>query len=109
VVTTVSIFISEFMSNIAQVIVFAPVVTSIAQAAGFNPIILGVALTLGASCASMMPMGTPPNAIVFASGHIRIKDMMKAGLVMNLIAIVLIVLFCYFILPKIMNIGGSMD
>ncbi len=109
VVTTVSIFISEFMSNIAQVIVFAPVVTSIAQAAGFNPIILGVALTLGASCASMMPMGTPPNAIIFASGHVRMKDMMKAGLVMNLIAIVLIVFFCYFILPKIMTIGGLTD
>lgn len=104
VVTTVSIFISEFMSNIAQVIVFAPVVTSIAEAAGFNPLILGVALTLAASCASMMPMGTPPNAIVFASGHVRIKDMMKAGLVMNLVAIVLIVLFCYFILP--LRIGG---
>jgi sodium-dependent dicarboxylate transporter 2/3/5 len=106
VVTTVSIFISEFMSNIAQVIVFAPVVTSIAQAAGFNPIILGLALTLAASCASMMPMGTPPNAIVFASGHVRIKDMMKAGLLMNLVSIILIVLFCYFVLPRVITIGG---
>jgi sodium-dependent dicarboxylate transporter 2/3/5 len=105
VVTTVSIFISEFMSNIAQVIVFAPVVTSIAQAAGFNPIVLGVALTLAASCASMMPMGTPPNAIVFASGHLRMKDMMKAGLVMNIVAIILIVVFCYFVLPHVITIG----
>jgi sodium-dependent dicarboxylate transporter 2/3/5 len=60
VVTTVSIFISEVMSNIAQVIVFAPVVTSIAEAAAINPFILGIAMTLAASCASMMPMGTPP-------------------------------------------------
>lgn len=104
VVTTVSIFISEVMSNIAQVIVFAPVVTSIAEAAGLNPFILGIALTLAASCASMMPMGTPPNAIVFASGHIRIQQMMKAGFVMNIIAIVLIVLFCYFVLPSLLVI-----
>jgi solute carrier family 13 (sodium-dependent dicarboxylate transporter), member 2/3/5 len=103
VIVTVSIFISEVMSNIAQVIVFAPVVTGIAVAAGINPFILGVGMTLAASCASMMPMGTPPNAIVFASGHIRMKDMMKAGLVMNIISIILIVLFCYFVLPAMIG------
>lgn len=103
VIVAVSIFISEVMSNIAQVIVFAPVVTGIAIAAGINPYVLGVGMTLAASCASMMPMGTPPNAIVFASGHIRMKEMMKAGLVMNIIAIILIVIFCYWILPPIMG------
>jgi sodium-dependent dicarboxylate transporter 2/3/5 len=105
VVTTVTIFLSEVMSNIAQVIVFAPVVTGIAEAAGLNPFVLGVAMTLAASCASMMPMGTPPNAIVFASGHVRMKDMMKAGLVMNIIAIVLIILFSYFVLPNFIRMG----
>jgi sodium-dependent dicarboxylate transporter 2/3/5 len=60
-------------------------------------------MTLAASCASMMPMGTPPNAIVFSSGHIRLKDMIKAGLVMNLISIVLIVASSYFILPYVMR------
>jgi len=104
VVTTVSIFLSEVMSNIAQVIVFAPVVTSIAEAAGINPFILGIAMTLAASCASMMPMGTPPNAIVFASGFIRIQQMIKAGFVMNIVAIILIVLFCYFLLPSLLFI-----
>ena len=107
VVVTVSIFISEVMSNIAQVIVFAPVVTGIAVAAGINPYVLGVGMTLAASCASMMPMGTPPNAIVFASGHIRMKDMMKAGLVMNVISIVLISLFCYWVLPRIIGVLGT--
>jgi sodium-dependent dicarboxylate transporter 2/3/5 len=53
----------------------------------------------------MMPMGTPPNAIVFASGHIRMKDMMKAGLVMNIISIILIILFSYYILPGFIKIG----
>jgi sodium-dependent dicarboxylate transporter 2/3/5 len=60
-----------------------------------NPLILGIAMTLAASCASMMPMGTPPNAIAFASGHIKIKEMMKAGFVMNILAILLITVFCW--------------
>jgi len=61
-------------------------------------------MTLAASCASMMPMGTPPNAIVFASGHIKIKEMMKAGLVINIVAIGLIVLFCWFLLPLLIKV-----
>jgi solute carrier family 13 (sodium-dependent dicarboxylate transporter), member 2/3/5 len=103
-VTIISLFISEVMSNIAQVIVFSPVVCSVADAVGMNPLILGIAMTLAASCASMMPMGTPPNAIVFASGHIKIKEMMKAGFVINLVAIVLISLFCWYLLPLLMRI-----
>jgi sodium-dependent dicarboxylate transporter 2/3/5 len=103
VIATLSIFISEVMSNVAQVIVFAPVVTGIAAAIGADPLALGIPMTLAASCASMMPMGTPPNAIVFSSGHIRLKDMIKAGLVMNLISIVLIVASSYFILPYVMR------
>jgi sodium-dependent dicarboxylate transporter 2/3/5 len=102
IVALVSIFISEVMSNVAQVIVFAPVVSSLAEAVGMNPLILGLAMTLSASCASMLPMGTPPNAIVFASGHIQLKQMTKAGFVMNIIAIILITLFCWFLLPYIM-------
>jgi sodium-dependent dicarboxylate transporter 2/3/5 len=104
VVTTVSIFMSEVTSNIAQVIVMAPVVSGIADAIGMNPFLLGVPMTLAASAASMMPMGTPPNAIVFASGHIGIRQMMKTGLVMNIIAIVLIVLFSYWVLPVFMSV-----
>ena len=103
-VTIISLFISEVMSNIAQVIVFSPVVCSLADSVGMNPLVLGIAMTLAASCASMMPMGTPPNAIVFASGHIKIKEMMKAGFVINLVAIVLIALFCWFLLPLLMKL-----
>ncbi len=103
-VTIISLFVSEVMSNIAQVIVFSPVVCSLADAVGMNPLILGIAMTLAASCASMMPMGTPPNAIVFASGHIKIKEMMRAGFVINLIAITLITLFCWFLLPLLIKV-----
>lgn len=105
VVTVVSIFMSEVMSNIAQVIVLAPVVTGIAEALHINPFMLGLPMTLAASAASMMPMGTPPNAIVFASGHIQLKQMIRVGFVMNVVSIILIVLFCYFVLPHIMTLG----
>jgi sodium-dependent dicarboxylate transporter 2/3/5 len=104
VVTTASVFLSEVMSNVAQVIVMAPVVSSLAVALHIDPLLLGIPMTLGASCASMLPMGTPPNAIVFASGHIQIKDMMKAGFVLNIICIILITLFCWLLQPMIMNL-----
>lgn len=98
-ITLISLFISEVMSNIAQVLVFAPVMAGIADAMGINPLILGLPMTLAASAASMMPMGTPPNAIVFASGHIKLSQMLKTGLVMNLVAVLLITLFCWFLVP----------
>ena len=98
-ITIISLFISEVMSNVAQVIVFAPVVTGIATATGVDPYMLGIPMTLAASCASMMPMGTPPNAIVFSTGHLKLSEMMKAGLIMNLISIVLIILSGLFLVP----------
>ena len=104
IIVTVSLFISEVMSNVAQVIVFAPVVSSLADAIGMNPLLLGIPMTLAASCAGMLPMGTPPNAIVFASGHIKLRQMTKAGFVMNIISIILITLFCWFLLPLLMKI-----
>ena len=103
VVVTVSLFISEVMSNVAQVIVFAPVVSSLADAVGMNPLLLGIPMTLAASCAGMMPMGTPPNAIVFASDHIKLRQMTKAGFVMNIVSVILITLFCWFLLPILMK------
>ncbi|HEX5654412.1 MAG TPA: DASS family sodium-coupled anion symporter [Chitinophagaceae bacterium] len=102
IITLVSLFISELMSNVAQVIVFAPVVSALAVALHMNPLLLGIPMTLGASCASMLPMGTPPNAIVFASGHIRLRQMTRAGFVMNIVAVILITLFSWFLLPLLM-------
>lgn len=103
IVTTLSIFISEVMSNVAQVIVFAPVVTALAQAVHMDPLLLGIPMTLGASCAGMLPMGTPPNAIVFASGQLRLRHMLLTGGIMNLISILLITLFSWFLLPRILG------
>ncbi len=89
------------MSNVAQVIVFAPVVTSIAEAMDVNPLLFGIPMTLAASCAGMLPMGTPPNAIVFASNHIKMMDMVKIGFVMNVVAIILISIFVWYLVPLI--------
>jgi len=102
VVTLLSVFLSEVMSNIAQVIVMAPVISAVADALQINPLLLGIPMTLGASCASMMPMGTPPNAIVFASGHIKLNQMLKTGFVLNIICVILITLFSWLLLPLIM-------
>ncbi|MBL0146924.1 MAG: anion permease [Chitinophagaceae bacterium] len=92
------------MSNVAQVIVMAPVISSVAVALHIDPLLLGIPMTLGASCASMLPMGTPPNAIVFASGYIKIKDMLKAGFVLNIICIIFITLFCWLLQPLVMGL-----
>lgn len=105
-VSTISIFLSEVMSNVAQVIVMAPVISSVAVAMKLDPLMLGLPMTLAASAASMLPMGTPPNAIVFSSGHIPLKEMIKTGFILNLVAIMLISIFCYFILPLVMSING---
>ena len=103
-VTTLSVFLSELMSNVAQVIVFAPVISSVSIALKIDPLLLGIPMTLGASCASMLPMGTPPNAIVFASGLVRIKDMIKTGFVLNIICIILITLFCWLLQPYFLKL-----
>ncbi len=104
IIVVISIFLSEVMSNVAQVIVFAPVLAALADALHLDPLLLGIPMTLAASAASMMPMGTPPNAIVFSSGHIKLKDMIKAGFVMNIVSIILISLFCWYVLPLVMHV-----
>lgn len=108
VVTTLSVFLSELMSNLAQVTVLAPVVGVIAVNLHVDPLLLGIPMALGASCAGMMPMGTPPNAIVFSGGDIKLKEMMRAGFVMNIISIIVITLVCYFLLPMIMHIPENL-
>jgi len=100
-ITILSIFISEVMSNVAQVIVFAPVVSALADALHINPLLFGIPMTLAASLAGMFHMGTPPNAIVFASGKIKFFEMVKVGFIMNIIAIILVVILTWYIIPLV--------
>lgn len=94
-----ALFLTEVISNLALVLVFVPVVGAIAQGMGIHPLHFALPVTLAASCAFMLPMATPPNAIVFAGGHIKIAEMMRAGLLLNAVSIVLLVLFSRFVIP----------
>jgi sodium-dependent dicarboxylate transporter 2/3/5 len=86
----ISVALSEMMSNVALVNIFVPVIFGIAQGLNINPILLALPVTLSASIGFMFPIATPPNAIVFASGYIRIKDMMRAGILLNIASIVIV-------------------
>lgn len=91
--------LTELMSNVALVNVLAPVFAGIAQGLDIPLLRLLIPVTLAASCAFMLPMATPPNAIVFASGHIRIPQMVRAGIWLNLSSIILLVLLFQWVLP----------
>ncbi len=93
-IVVIAIFASEILSNLALVTIFVPIVAVFAHQAGIPLIQLCLPLTLGASSAFMMPVGTPPNAIVFASGYLKMHQMIKYGFIMNLISVFIITLFC---------------
>ncbi len=99
--TAVSLFLTEVMSNIALVTIFLPVIGGIALGTGINPLYLMIPVTLAASCAFMLPMSTPPNAIVFASGHLTVAQMVRAGVILNVIAIFLIAVLSKWIIPLV--------
>ncbi len=88
--TLASIVLTEFMSNVALVTIFVPVVFGIAEGLHFDPYILALPVTFAASCAFMFPISTPPNAIVFSSGHIKMQEMIKAGFVLDLLCMAII-------------------
>jgi len=97
------IFLTELTSNIATTATFLPVVGAIAIEAGMNPIVLTIPVTLAASCAFMLPVATPPNAIVFGSGLLTIPKMAKAGFALNLIAIVLVSVVALTLAPRFLH------
>jgi sodium-dependent dicarboxylate transporter 2/3/5 len=76
-----------------------PVLVPVAAKLEVDPYILMVGATMAASCAFMLPVATPPNAVVFGSGYLRIPDMMKTGIFLNLVSIILVTILVYWILP----------
>jgi sodium-dependent dicarboxylate transporter 2/3/5 len=102
-VAAVVVFLTELTSNTATAAVFLPLVASFAVLISVNPFLLLVPVALAASCAFMMPVATPPNAIVFGSGHLTIPQMARAGLALNLVAILLIVLLSYTLVLVVFN------
>ena len=88
--TAISMGLTELMSNVALVTIFIPVVFGVADGFHINPIWLAMPVTYAASCAFMMPISTPPNAVLFASGYIKMKDMIRTGVLLNLCCLVII-------------------
>ena len=97
------IFLTELTSNTATTATLVPILTGIAIGAGMHPYLLIFPATLAASFAFMMPIATPPNAIVFGSGHITIPEMCKAGLWLNIIGVVMITMFTYFVIKPVIG------
>ncbi|MFQ5600645.1 MAG: SLC13 family permease, partial [Candidatus Krumholzibacteriia bacterium] len=106
-VCTMLTFLTEFTSNTATTQLLLPILASVAVAMQINPLLLMVPAALSASCAFMMPVATPPNAIVFGSGRLRIADMVRAGFWINLLGIVLITLVFYVLGTSVFGIDTT--
>ena len=97
-VSTFIIFLTEFTSNTASAALLVPVFASVAEQMGMPKEVLVMVIGIGASCAFMLPVATPPNAIVFGTGIVTQRDMLKVGMVLNLLSIALVAAWAYFFL-----------
>ena len=103
VVITAVNFLTEITSNLATTAMLLPILAPTALILGVHPYILMVGATLAASCAFMLPVATPPNAVVFGSNYLKISDMVRVGILMNIISIIIIFTMVYFFLPVLWN------
>ena len=99
--TTLVIFLTELTSNLATAATFLPVVAVIALEMGGEPMTLILPVTLAASCAFMLPVATPPNAIVFSSGYISIAQMARAGFALNIVSVLLVTAIAVWLAPLV--------
>ncbi|MGB6037591.1 MAG: SLC13 family permease [Cryomorphaceae bacterium] len=101
IIVLAAIFFTEGMSNVALVSILVPIAFAVAIPLGGDPLELAIPLTIAASCAFMLPIATPPNAIVFSSNCITMQQMMRAGFLLNLLAAAIISVYAYYIVPLI--------
>jgi len=97
-------FLTEITSNLATTAMLLPVLAPLALEIDVHPFGLMVGAAIAASCAYMLPVATPPNAVVFGSGYLRIPDMVSKGVVMNIFSILFVCLMVYFLLPLLWGI-----
>lgn len=97
-------FLTEITSNLATTAMLLPVLAPMAITVDLHPFVLMVGAAVAASCAFMLPVATPPNAVVFGAGYLRIPDMVNKGFVMNIVSIIILTLFVYFLLPVLWGI-----
>jgi sodium-dependent dicarboxylate transporter 2/3/5 len=108
VIVTAVNFLTEITSNLATTAMMLPILAPLALAMDVHPYVLMVGATLAASCAFMLPVATPPNAVVFGSGYLRIFDMARAGWWMNVISIVIVIGLVYFLLPLLWDFNPNL-
>ncbi|MDE9949606.1 SLC13 family permease, partial [Staphylococcus pseudintermedius] len=104
VITVFILFLTEITSNTATATMILPILATLSVAIDVHPLLLMAPAAMAANCAYMLPVGTPPNAIVFGTGKIQIKEMAVKGFIMNLISIVVIIVVVYFIMPLVLGI-----
>ncbi|MFP2996446.1 DASS family sodium-coupled anion symporter [Spongiivirga sp. MCCC 1A20706] len=97
----VVLFTTELFSNVALINIAAPVVAGIAIGLDVPMLHVLIPITIASSCAFMLPMATPPNAIVFASGHVKVSQMVKAGFILNCIGVALLIIFYKYVIPLV--------
>ena len=102
-VTAGMIFLTELTSNTATSATLLPVLGAVAPGLGLHPYLLVIPAAIAASCAFMLPVATPPNAIVFGSGEVTLREMVKAGLWLNLLAIVLVTLLTLLLIRPLLT------
>ncbi len=107
ILVTIVNFLTEITSNLATTAMLLPVLAPMALSFGIHPYMIMVSVTIAASCAFMLPVATPPNAVVFGSGYLHIPDMMKTGIAMNLASIIIITLITYMLLPGLWDINPN--
>jgi sodium-dependent dicarboxylate transporter 2/3/5 len=103
----VACILSETSSNTASANMAVPVMMSVARMGGASVLIVGIAATLGTSMGFMLPISTPPNAIVYSSRAVRLSDMVRAGLVLDLIGLIVIWMMCLWLVPMTVPSGGN--
>jgi len=101
IVVFATIFLTEGMSNVALVSILVPIIFIVADSLGGNALNLAIPLTIAASCAFMLPIATPPNAIVYSSNKIEMNQMITSGLLLNIFAVFVISIYAYWIIPFI--------
>lgn len=102
------IFLTEITSNLATTAAFLPILASVALGLGENPLLLAVPTALAASCAFMLPVATPPNAIIYGTGKITIPEMSKAGLWLNMLFLIIISISAFTLILYTFNINLGM-
>ncbi len=107
IVLIISVYFSEFTGNTAQANIFLPILATLAAGLGLHPLFLLLPCTMSFSLAFMMPMGTPPNALAFATGRVNIRQMAWGGFLLNLVGIGMVIAAAYTLMPAVLGIGAT--